>query len=144
MDKKEIRDNAWSYFELHANQRMSIFNFYVTISTAIFTGIAAFLSIGIMSKLIIYALSIILILISIVFWYLDSRTKFLIRISESVMKNIEIETGINEELLLFSREESETKKIGFPQMLSYSKSFRIIYCLFIFLGIMLIICGHDK
>lgn len=29
MDDKEIREQAWKYFELHANQRMTLFNFYI-------------------------------------------------------------------------------------------------------------------
>jgi hypothetical protein len=37
---KEQRDYAWSYFQLHANQRMTSFNFFVVIAALLTTGLA--------------------------------------------------------------------------------------------------------
>jgi hypothetical protein len=38
LDKE--RDYAWSYFQLHANQRMASFNFFVVIAALLTTGLA--------------------------------------------------------------------------------------------------------
>ena len=31
---RQMQEYAWDYFELHANQRMSIFKFFVTLATS--------------------------------------------------------------------------------------------------------------
>jgi ABC-type amino acid transport system permease subunit len=36
-----LLEHMWRYFELHANQRMTVFNFYLVLSGAIAAGLAA-------------------------------------------------------------------------------------------------------
>ena len=145
LENDKIRDQAWLYFELHAKQRMSLFNFYIPLSTAIFAGIAALMSLEYAQKLIVIAFCLILIAVSIVFWLLDKRTKYLIRHSESIIKEIEKGYNIPENLMLFNEEENKTirnKKNhnpNFTRMISYSKAFRSIYLLFILIGVVVIV-----
>jgi hypothetical protein len=42
---EDQREQAWKYFALHAGQRMSIFNFYITISTALVAATGVFIGI---------------------------------------------------------------------------------------------------
>ncbi len=46
MDDKQhamLRDYAWKYFSMHADQRLKTFNFHVTLSTLIAGAFVAFL-----------------------------------------------------------------------------------------------------
>ncbi len=36
-----FRDYAWKYFQVHADQRLRAFQFYIAISTALFAGVIA-------------------------------------------------------------------------------------------------------
>jgi hypothetical protein len=36
-----VLTHAWRYFELHANQRMSVFNFFLALSGVVSAGLAA-------------------------------------------------------------------------------------------------------
>ena len=41
---KEKREYAWNYFELHARQRMAVFNYFVLIAALLTAGLAGSLS----------------------------------------------------------------------------------------------------
>ena len=58
MDEKwtlrEQREYAWNYFELHAKQRMSLFNYFVLIAALLTAGLAGSFSKNGSSLLIIF------------------------------------------------------------------------------------------
>ncbi len=144
----ESRDYAWKYFQLHAGQRMSIFNFFVLISAILTAGLASALQRNGDFQFVKIALSVGLLFVSFSFWKLDQRVRFLVKHAESILKKIETESvnkGENsEELSLFIQEEIKTQQLSDDWKLccpcywhlSYSKCFCIIYFIFAALGIM--------
>lgn len=83
--QKELREYAWNYFSLHAEQRLKTFHFFVILSTVI-TG--AVLTIIKDFKNVEYAapLAFLLPIFSFVFWKLDLRNKELIKHGENALK----------------------------------------------------------
>lgn len=143
----ESREYAWKYFQLHAGQRMSLFNFFVLISAILTAGLASALKTNGDIQFVKIALSVGLLFVSFSFWKLDQRVRFLVKHAECIIKKIETESvnkGENsEELSIFTQEEVKTKHLSndrkwycpFCCHLSYSKCFGIIYSLFAALGI---------
>ena len=141
---KEQREYAWNYFQLHAGQRMSTFNFFIVISsllaTALVKSISALNSDSLTNLFIGLAISIGLCLAAFVFWKLDGRVSYLIKHAEAALKEIETESRKSENILspaidLFSSEESKTDRIQkFPAILfchlTYSKCFMLVYLFF--------------
>jgi hypothetical protein len=136
-DKKEIfREHAWKYFQLHASQRMTLFNFYITICTAIVAGIGVFMNFDNVPFILIITLGILMIVFSIVFWLLDERTRYFIHLSERVIMEIESNYS-NEKFRIVTIQENESRKISF--IFRYSFALRAIFILFVILGIVSII-----
>ena len=131
-------EHAWRYFQLHAAQRITVFNYFLIISGVGASGLAAtlqgsqrFSSLGI-------ALGLLLILVSFVFWKLDQRTAFLITRAEIVL--IEIEKSFpNKKFQIFNLEFELTRaesnnKNRWLRIWSYGKSFRLIFTMMSFFG----------
>lgn len=133
---EDIRNQAWKYFEMHAGQRMSIFNFYITISTAILAAIGVFLSIDKIAPLLIAAFGLLLILFSIVFWGLDMRTKNLIHIAEEIILDFE-KNDKSRFAQIFTTDRKLYDNMRF-RVKSYTNLFGIVYIIFILIGIALI------
>ena len=84
--------------------------------------------------------------LSIIFWKIDWRNKFLAKYAENVIKKIEIDYANKEANThsLFCDEEVETKKQKgkdkfrniFVRQISHGKSYHIIYIIFFFLGLL--------
>ena len=136
-NKENIRNYIWKYFQLHAGQRLTTFNFYLVISTLFTSGyFIAFKDIPILSLF----LSFILIALSFIFWKLDSRNKQLIRNAENGLKEIEkqdnLEVKINDIHILnvFSYEQKQTEilrgeKTFWPwkRLFTYSTCFNAVF-----------------
>ena len=86
---KEQRDYAWSYFQLHANQRMTSFNFFVVIAALLTTGLARTFAKGFEYHFVGVCLGIGLMAIAFLFWKLDQRVRHLIKHAESILKQLE-------------------------------------------------------
>jgi hypothetical protein len=87
--EKDILAYALKYFEIHAAQRMSVFNFFIVLSTIILTGLATcvfgegiYAPIGIPLGLLLSALAL-------TFWKLDQRTSFLVKRAEKALTQLE-------------------------------------------------------
>ena len=84
---EDIQRYAWNYFELHANQRMSLFKFFITLAVFMAASLGAtlvqrFYFVGIV-------LGALLVVISFVFCKLDERVRVLIKNSEAALKTLE-------------------------------------------------------
>lgn len=140
--RKELRDYAWKYFSLHADQRIKTFNFYILLcglgATVITTTVK---DIG--NQFAASVMSFGLALISLVFWKLDVRNKELIKTSEAALKYLEelddlpVENEIPNRLNIFRREEHDTiqrrtgvHKQGKGPHFSYSMCFNILFAVF--------------
>jgi lipoprotein signal peptidase len=131
-------DYAFKYFELHAKQRMTVFNFFLVIAGILTAGIAASLSKDSM-PLLAAALSLVLILISIVFWKLDARTSFLIKHAETALTAGEVH--LNESARLISTEPDDfeahrNQKSFWARGTTYSVCFRIVFSAMIAIGVL--------
>ena len=141
------RQYAWDYFQLHATQRMSLFNFFVLISAILTAGMGSALGKNGIYEHVGLALAASLILVSFTFWKLDLRVRFLVKHAESILKMVEAtqaEDGANSaELALFTQEERKTIELQRQRgrcpvgwHLSYSKCFGLIYVVFGALGLL--------
>jgi hypothetical protein len=147
MGTENLSSYAWDYFELHANQRMSSFKFFITLAVFMSTSLGASLSqqlyyIGIL-------VGALLIIVSFVFCKLDERVRILIKNSELALKSLEGSFSNSNaqqplELQLFRFEEAATKKqrqgkrtkLCFWKMyLSYRQCFNILFWIFGLIGL---------
>lgn len=139
---KELRQQAWDYFDLHATQRLTTFNFYIVISSVIATALFTILQSS-QAPRIGWLLGGLLVFFSFVFWKLDSRNRDLIRGAEAALKYFEQNSGFKDEgeephaVKVFLREEFLTSKkrrknsiLFWKNYLSYSDCFRIIFVSF--------------
>lgn len=85
----QAREHAWKYFELHANQRIAVFNFFLVLSGALSAGIAATLQGSQRFALLGVGLGVLLAMVAFVFWKLDQRVSFLVKHAESALAQIE-------------------------------------------------------
>lgn len=134
---EDKREQAWKYFELHAGQRMSIFNFYITLSTAIVAALGVFIGISAISPWLIGTLGSLMVVFSLVFWGLDKRTKDLIHLAEDKILDLEKHDPANI-MSIFKTERNKSDKQRF-RIISYSFLFRVIYLIFIVIGLTLLI-----
>ena len=133
-----LRKQAWDYFQLHANQRLAVFNFYIVISSV--TATAYFSSFKSDSNLqhARPALAAILCISAFVFWKLDQRTKALVKNAERALKFYESKEDIESAAKVFTQEELDSHRaqrwfclfIPWRWRLSYSDCFN-----FVFLGL---------
>jgi hypothetical protein len=153
-NSKERVEYAWNYFQLHAGQRMSLFNFFVVISALLTGGLATSIRTDneFEYAIIRILLGVGLMIISFVFWKLDQRVRYLIKHAESALKRMERCLLTEDEpqdgsSALFSVEEQQTAKFPRPRWwkfwewhMYYSKCFGVVYITFAaigFLGIVL-------
>lgn len=127
----DMLDHAWRYFELHANQRMSVFNFFIVISALVATGMAASLRGRGVVALVGTVLGFLLALVSFIFWKLDQRVSFLLKHAESALSALEAslpELGTR----LFAQEPELTARRTssgsvWSRHWSYGRSFRTVF-----------------
>lgn len=140
--RKELRDHAWSYFVLHAEQRLKTFHFYLIVATLIGGGVLA-LAKGGSASAGASPMAFLLPFLSFVFWKLDERNKQLIKHGEEALKLIENDSGLHDSgeephrLKLFLHEEYATaKRPRLPHWppwrahFSYSTCFRGVFIAF--------------
>jgi hypothetical protein len=87
--EKDILSYALKYFEIHAAQRMSVFNFFIVLSTILLTGLATCVFGEAIYAPIGIALGLMLTALSLTFWKLDQRTSFLIKRAEKTLSRLE-------------------------------------------------------
>jgi len=127
----EMLDHAWRYFQLHANQRMSVFNFFLVLSSVAVAGLAASLSRSGPPPLVGVALGLFLALVSFVFWKLDQRAAFLIKHAENALS--ELEASYSDEVAhLFQREPFRAQELRssvsvWRRQWTFGRSFRLVF-----------------
>jgi hypothetical protein len=131
-------DHAWRYFELHANQRIAVFNFFVVISGAGATAIGAVLMAGPQWGVLGIAVGALMIVLAYLFWRLDQRTAFLVKHAERSLAAAE--QDLAEYARVVSKESAATELArrdpashGFG-MWSYSRVFRASFWLGALIG----------
>lgn len=146
--EKDLRNYAWNYFQLHAAQRLTTFNFYIALSTLITTGLFASFHKDFQVPSLGIALGFLLMVFSFVFWKLEQRNRNLIWHGEEALKllekNIAVENTVTEHLKVFYNEERKTKaqkdsrgaiKNVWIYPYSYSNCFNIVFWVFALMGL---------
>lgn len=100
-------EHAWRYFELHAGQRMTLFNYFTFFAGLMAAGIAATLQSDAAFAYFGLVLGPLLALLAFVFWKLDQRVSFLIKNAETVLTHAEA-AELPTEAQLFRNEPSAT------------------------------------
>lgn len=122
----EALDHAWRYFALHAQQRISVFNFFVVLSGILATGIGAGLQAGKPMAPVVAILGALLALLSFVFYRLDGRASELVKLAETALIS-----GENTCLPGFARVVAEEARqrapVASPKTWTFGRSFRLIF-----------------
>jgi len=108
----EPRSYVWQYFQLHASQRLTTFNFYIIISSVIATGFFGSLDPSRATYLGVI-LGFLLAFLSFIFWRLDCRTKQIIWYAEEALKELEALPefeGLPASVKIFTYEAARTDK----------------------------------
>ena len=146
-DLESLLRYSWDYFHVHADQRMSVFNFFVALAVLMTGGLVGTLhkDFGIPALGTILGLG--LGFVSFVFWKVDQRTKFLLKNVEASLAELEkhfpTAKGANEPHVtqLFLWESAVTrglrksrKRWSPAAQFSYAQSFSLLFLFFGLVG----------
>lgn len=145
----DLRSYVWDYFQLHAAQRLTTFNFYIALSTLITTGLFASFHKSFQVPSLGIVLGLLLMVFSFVFFKLEQRNRHLIWHGEEALKRLENDFAVEEgvkasELKVFVNEEEKTKaqkhsrgavRNIWTYPYSYSNCFNIVFWVFALLGL---------
>ncbi len=132
-------DHAWRYFELHAGQRMSTFNYFLVVFGIVSAGLAGCLRADGIFRLMGAALGVCLIVVAVAFWKLEQRVAFLIKHAEDALRQLEL-VHVVDSARLFQKEPEHTRETqamssAAKRIWTYGKSFRIVYGLAMVVGL---------
>ena len=134
-DDATFREYAWSYFQLHAHQRLQAVQFFVTLATAIVGGMLLLFREGRGPKWTA-ALGFLLAFLSFVFWKLDIRTRTLVKNAEDALKFLDSRRelgdidGVPHPLALFARDDYFVSQANQLRHFSYRRCFNYIFLVF--------------
>lgn len=130
ISSEQLMEHAWKYFEIHSNQRITLFNYFLFIMTGLGASIGITLQASLKFGYVGIFLSFFVSLVSFVFWKLDQRTSFLIKESEKTLILLERNSAVD--FGIFSKEEANldkhnTNKFYIFQTFTYGKIFRLVF-----------------
>jgi hypothetical protein len=121
-------EHAWRYFALHAEQRMTVFNFYVASAGLALTGLAWTLAEGSGKWPLGAAAGIGAAALSFVFWRLDQRGVQLVKNAEDAM--VAIEAMLPGDAAVTTAERRLPNNAGWAALLTpwtFGRSFRLLF-----------------
>jgi hypothetical protein len=156
MEAKDKFDYAWKYFSQHADQRISLMNYFVILSTVLTTGLSSTYADRLQSTyadrlqnhIVGAILGFLLLLISVIFYKLDARNKFLTKRGEAALKELEklylrdpASPNKPSVLEIVSREEVDTQELkieekGKGQLFRQASYSDLVHVLFVIYGIL--------
>lgn len=140
--EKIFRTQAWSYFSLHAAQRMQSFQFYITLETALIGGAIVLAKSEESHQYLLALIGVAIAFVSFVFSKLDGRTRVLVKNAEAALKYLDDQHNFPEldgqphPLRLFERDgfidtpSHRNLKIN----ISYTKCFSLVFWIFAISG----------
>ena len=144
-----FRESAWRHFAIHAEQRLKMFQFYITISTALLGGGVLVFRTG-QNAIALTLLSFLAFFFSFVFWMLEIRTRKLIKNAEDAIKYLDDRYEIPDvdgqpsPIMLFTRDDFQTRRSKRRSVLShfsYYKCFVLVFAVIGILGVLGMIYG---
>ncbi len=119
--------HAWDWFSLHANQRLLMLRFYLSLNSAILAGVGAAYANNF--YLGAWVASFLSFVITLIFFGIDVRTKNLIVVSEAALLKLQEalskKSGVNELELQRISDQKKHKPYG-----SYKLLFRFMFATF--------------
>lgn len=138
----DLRDYAWKYFALHADQRMKTFNFFLMLCAVIVGGMITLIR-DPQGRHLAAPVGLALAFVSFVFWRLDVRNKQLIHHAEEALQLLEQDDrlcdkdGVPHRLKLFTHENHLARELRrgrilrlIPTYWSYSLCFNAVFLVF--------------
>lgn len=145
MNSEKVVEHVWKYFEIHSQQRMTLFNFFILVVGGIISAIGFCLQSEKDLRFLVDIFSITLIVISFLFYKLDQRTSFLIKRSEKYLIKIE-QSYLNSQIEIFSKDnsdlEDENNKRSINKIWTYGYIFKLTYMLVGFLAFFFLLVGR--
>lgn len=140
-----LRKQAWDYFALHAQQRLTTLNFYIVLSSALTAAIVASFQKEFQFPLLRGVAGLLMAVFSYAFWRLDLRNRWFVKRAEAALSAFELghqhDDWSSRHLpveFLFSDERrherqrtqrtSRSRRLLVPQ--SYSDTFNMLFFLF--------------
>ena len=128
--EKATQSYAWGYFAFHAQQRQTVFNFFIVLIGASLAAYAATIDKSSAAKFH-FVIGCVLATSSFFFWRLDERSRRLIQLAEAPLKQIELRlaqrTGLTSATILF---QSENKVGGtFARVESFTQIYRLTFAM---------------
>lgn len=123
--------HVWRYFEVHSQQRIAVFNYFLLLSGGVTAGLAATLQGSARLSALGIGLGLLLVLVSFVFWKLDQRSSFLIKRAEQALSRIEGALPSDAQRLFLTEPEHFTQcraRVGFwRRHWTYGQAFRFVF-----------------
>ena len=146
-----LHQQAWNYFALHAQQRLTTVNFYLVVATALTAAAVASFGENFAFPCVRLAAGLLLSLLSFAFWRLDFRNRELIKAAEAALRALEassrsIDYGTGEPPLewLFTREHRQSAErkgaAGWTRYVvprTYSHVFNVLFGSFLVAGFLI-------
>lgn len=130
-------EHVWRYFELHAQQRMTVFNFYIAITGLLAAGIGFTLQQGEKYVILTCLMGLFLSFISFIFWKLDQRVSMLIKSAELALHELEIKLENVNSRVITKDNNNNSINSGVRSIWSYGKCFRISFMVVGIAGLLL-------
>jgi hypothetical protein len=88
--EKEILTLSWNYFQQHAQQRLSLFNFFVVFASLMTTGLISTFQTKYEIHFIGIGVGLVLAFISFIFWKIDERNcHFAVQLTPPICRSID-------------------------------------------------------
>ena len=126
--EKAAQSFAWDYFAFHAQQRQTVFNFFIILYGASVAAFAATIDKPTASKLH-FVIGCVLVISSFLFWRLDERSRRLIQIAEAALKEIEVRLAVRTGLAWLTILTRSDNKIGgwSAKLESFTQIYRLAF-----------------
>ena len=145
-----LHHQAWNYFALHAQQRLTTVNFYLVLATALTAAAVASFGENFGFPGLRLPAGLLLSLLSFAFWRLDYRNRELISAAEAALRSLEANGGVGDGNgeppveWLFTREhrqsEERTGETGWTSYVvphTYSHVFNVLFGSFLLTGFLI-------
>lgn len=142
--------NAWRYFQIHAEQRLRTFQFYVTISIALIGG-GVWLAAQGEKHVLIVITGLLIVVVTFVFAKVERRCRLLVKNAENAiiyfleLSDLPDVNGLPHPFKLFQRDdalvEEEPKGILGLRHFSYRRCFRWIFISVTIVGVYFVVYG---
>lgn len=131
MDEKQL---VWEHFKFNAEQRLKGFNFFVLLSIFADGGVFTALEKGFNPRLLIL-LGLFIVLLAIVFWLVDSRSRQLLNLTIPALK--EVEATFPDKFKMFTLDEAKQGSI-----VRYTFAIRALLCAQLLFGLGVALYGY--